>query len=205
MLPKMVRCQAASLIPPKMRKTALKKRTMPRKVRVRSRPQVMSRRHLMVKIGGSTLTPRTPSPVLVSSSEKMRTPTPSQTPVRKSSQHGKSGARTVLRRAAPRRTPVNHSLPRKSPQLTRHSMMGLGKECGCLTHALMLGIATKFSMVLWAEQHETPWSVSFPNIARHNPTTLTPWGHLWITWGSAGSLTAYGQTSMTCATSMPWG
>ena len=24
--------------------------------------------------------------------------------------------------------------------------------------------------------------MTFQNMARHNPTTLTPWGHLWITW-----------------------
>ena len=28
-------------------------------------------------------------------------------------------------------------------------------------------------------------------MARHNPTTPTPWGHLWITWQSARSLTAW--------------
>ena len=32
---------------------------------------------------------------------------------------------------------------------------------------------------------------------RCSPTTPTPWGHLWITWESAGSWMAYGQTSMT--------
>ena len=46
-------------------------------------------------------------------------------------------------------------------------------------------------------------TMTFQNMARHNPTTLTPWGHLWITWWSAKSLTAYGQTSMTYVTSMP--
>ena len=130
--------------PSKMRKTALKKRTMPRKARAGSRPQVMSRRHLMVKIGRSTLTPRTPSPVLVSSSANMRTPTPSQTPVRKSNQHGESGARTVLRRTAPRKTPVDHRLLRKSHQPTRHSVTGLGKK---LVACLMLGVVTKLPTV----------------------------------------------------------
>ena len=74
MLLKVVRCRAASLIPPKTRETALRKRTMPRKVRAGSRPQVMSRRHPMVKICRSALTPMTPSPVLVSSLVNMRTP-----------------------------------------------------------------------------------------------------------------------------------
>ena len=45
--------------------------------------------------------------------------------------------------------------------------------------------------------------VTFQDTARHNQTTPTPWGHLWITWQSARSLTAYGQTSMTYAISMP--
>ena len=156
MLPKMVRCQVASLIPPKMREMTLRKRTMPRKTRMELRPQVMGRRHLMVKISRSTLIPRTPSPVLVSSLANMRTLTLSQTPERKSSQHGKSGTRTALRRTAPRKTPVNHRLPRKSHQLMRHFMMGPGKKRGCWTHALMLGMATKLSMVLQAGQQGTP-------------------------------------------------
>ena len=139
-----------SLIPPKMRETALRKRTMPRTVRAGSRPQVMSRRHLMVKIGRCTLTPRTPSPVLVSSLANMRTLTPSQTSERKSSQHSKSGTRTVLRRTAQRKTPVDHCLLRKSRQPMRHSKTGLGKKHSCLTHALMLGIATKLPTMLLA-------------------------------------------------------
>ena len=38
-------------------------------------------------------------------------------------------------------------------------------------------------------------------MARHNQTTPTLWGHLWITWQSAGSLMAYGWTSMIYAAS----
>ena len=110
----------------------------------------------MVKIGGSALTPRTPSLVLVSSLANMRTLTLSQTPARKSSQHGKSGVRTVLRRTAPRKTPADHHLLRKSHQQARHSMMGLGKKRGCLTHALMLGIMTKLPMVSQAGRCKTP-------------------------------------------------
>ena len=156
MLLKVARCRAVSLIPPKMREMALRKRTMLRKVREGSRPQVMSRRRPMVKIGRSALTPRTPSLVLVSSLVNTRTLTPSQTPERKSSQHGESGARTVLRRTAPRKTPVDHHLPRKSCQLTRHFVMGLGKKGSCLTHTLMLGVVTKLSTVSRAGQCETP-------------------------------------------------
>ena len=151
MLPKMTRCQAASLIPPRMREMVLKKR----KVRVGSRPQVMSRRHPMVKIGMSALTPRTPSPVSVSSLANTRTLTLSQTLERKSSQHGKSDTRTVLRRTAQRKTPVDHHLQRKSCQPTRHSVMGLDKKHSCLTHALMLGLMTKLSMVSQAGQCDT--------------------------------------------------
>ena len=128
----------------------LRKRTMPRQVRVGSRPQVTSRRHLMVKISRSTFTPRTLSPVLVSSSVSMRTLTPSLTLGRKSRQHGKSSARTASRRTAPRKTPVDHHLQRKSHQLMRHSKMELGKKRSCLTHALMLGITTKLPTMLWA-------------------------------------------------------
>ena len=126
------------------------KRTMPRKVRVGSRPQVMSRRLPMVKISRSALTPRTPSPGLVSYSASVRTQTLSLTPERKSRQHGESGARTVPRRTAP------PPLLRKSCQLTRHSLMGLGKKRGCLTHALMLGIVTKLPTMLWAGRCKTP-------------------------------------------------
>ena len=128
MLLKVARCRSVSLIPPKTREMVLRKRTMPRKVRAGLGPQVMSRRHPMVKISRSALTPRTPSPVLVSSLANTRTLTLSQTPGRKSSQHGKSGVRTALRRTAPRKTPVNHRLPRKGRQPTRLSVMGPGKK-----------------------------------------------------------------------------
>ena len=76
---KMVRYPAVSLIPPKARESALRKRTMPRQVRMGLRPQVMSRKHLRVKISRSTLTPRTPSLVLVSSLVSIRTLTQSPT------------------------------------------------------------------------------------------------------------------------------
>ena len=99
--PKMVRCRTASLIPPKTRESVLRKRTMLRKARAGSRPQVMSRRLPMVKISRSALTPRTPSLELVSYSVSMRTLTPSPTPERKCRQHSKSNARTVPRRTAP--------------------------------------------------------------------------------------------------------
>ena len=183
----MVRCQAVSLIPPKAREPALRKRTMPRQVRAGSRPQVMSRRHPMVKISRSTFTPRTPSPVLFSSSASMRTPTLSPTPGRKSRQHGKSSTRTAPRRTAPRKTPVDHHLQRKSHQPMRHSEMELGKKRGCLTHALMLNITTKLPTMLQAGQHGIPWSATFKNMTRLNPTTPIPWGYLWITWQSARS------------------
>ena len=147
---RMVWCQAASLIHPKMRETALKKRTMLRKTRTGLRPPVMGRRHLMVKLSRSALIPRTPSLVLVSPLANMRTLTPSQTQERKSRQHSKSDARTALRRTAPRKTPVNHHLPRKSSQPTRHSVTGPGKKRGCWTHTLMLGVATKLPTVLQA-------------------------------------------------------
>ena len=74
-----------------------------RKVRAGSRPQVMSRRLLMVKISRSALTPRTPSPGLVSYSVSMRTPTLSLTLERKSRQHGEGSASTVPRRTAPQK------------------------------------------------------------------------------------------------------
>ena len=48
-----------------------------------------------------TLTPKTPSPVLVRSLVDMRTWIQSQTPERKSSLSGKSGTKKALRRAAP--------------------------------------------------------------------------------------------------------
>ena len=65
-------------------------------------------------------------------------------------------ARTVPRRTAPRQSPVDHSLPRKSHQLTRHSETECNKKHGCLTHALMLGIATKLPTMSHAGQCETP-------------------------------------------------
>ena len=112
--PEMVRCCAVSLIPPKARESVLRKRAMPRQVRVRSRPQAMSRRHPRVKISRSAHTPRTPSPVLVSSSASTRTPIQSPTPGRKSRPHGKSSARTAPQRTAPRKTPVDHHPQSKS-------------------------------------------------------------------------------------------
>ena len=142
---KMVRCQAASLIRPKTKELALRKRTTPRQARARSRPQAMSRRHPMVKISRIVLTPRTSSPLLVSSSVSTRTPTPSPTPEKKSRQHSKRSTRTAPRRTAPRKTPADHRLQRKSHQPMRCSKMELGKKCGCLTHTLMLGVATKFA------------------------------------------------------------
>ena len=153
---KMVRCPAVSLIPPKARESALRKRTMPRQVRVGLRPQVMSRKHLRVKISRSTLTPRTPSLVLVSSLVSIRTLTQSPTPGRKSRQHGKSSARTAPRRTAPRKTPADHCLQRKSHQLMRCSKTELGKKHGCLTHTLMLGVMTKLPTMSRAGQHEIP-------------------------------------------------
>ena len=154
--PKTVRCQAVSIIPPKVKESALRNRTMPRKVRVGSRPQAMSRRLPMVKISRSALTPRTPSPGLVSYLASTRTPMPSLTLGRKSRQHGEGHARTVPRRTAPHKTPVDHHLPRKSCQLMRHSETELDKKCSCLTHTLMLGIVTKLPTMSRAGQHETP-------------------------------------------------
>ena len=105
---------STSLIPPKVRETALRKRTMLRLARAGLRPQVMSRRHPMVKTSRSTLTPRTPSPVLVTSLVSTRTPTLSPNLGRKSRQHSESSARVAPRRTAPRKTPVDHHLQRKS-------------------------------------------------------------------------------------------
>ena len=78
---------------------------------------------------------------------KHRTQTQSQTPERKSHQHG---TRTAPKRTAPRKTPGNHRLLRRSCQPMRHSLMGPGKKCGCWTHALMLGITRKLPTVSWA-------------------------------------------------------
>ena len=153
--PKMVRCQTASLIPPKMRESVLRKRTMPRKVRAGSRPQVTSRRLLMVKISRSALTSRTPSLELVSYLASTRTPTPSPTLERKSRQHSESSTRTVPRRTAPHKTPAFHHLPRKSRQLMRHSKMQLGKKHNCFTHTLMLGVVTKLPTMSRAGRHKT--------------------------------------------------
>ena len=121
-------------------------RTTLRQVRVGWRSQAMSQRHPRVKISRSTLTPRTPSPVLVSSSVSTRTLIQSPTPGRKSRQHGKSNTRTAPKSTAPRKTPVDHHLQRKSRQLMRCSEMELGKKHGCLTHTLILGIVTKLPM-----------------------------------------------------------
>ena len=153
--PKMVRYQAVSLIPPKVRESALRKRTTPRKVRAGSGPQAMSRRLWMVKISRSALTPRTPSPGLVSYSAGMRTLTPSLTLGRKFRQHGKGHAGTVLR-TAPQKTPTDHHLPRKSRQLMRCSKTELDKKCSCSTPTLMLGVVTKLPTMSWAGQCETP-------------------------------------------------
>ena len=153
---KTVRCRAVSLIPPKARELALRKRTTPRQVRVGLRPQVMSRRHPRVKTSRSTHTPRTPSPVLVSSLVSMRTLIQSLTLGRRSRQHGKSSTRTAPRRTAPRKTPADHCLQRKSHQPVRCSETELGKKRSCLTHALMLGIMTKLPTMSWAGQCEIP-------------------------------------------------
>ena len=135
---------------PGSKKEALRKRTTLRWVRVRSRPQAMNRRHPKVKISRSTHTPRTPSPVLVSSLMSIRTLTQSLTLGRKSRPHGKSSTRIAPRRTAPRKTPVGHCPQRKSCQLMRCFEMKLGKKHSCLTHALMLGITTKLPTMSWA-------------------------------------------------------
>ena len=149
---KMARCQAVSLIPPKVRESVLRrKRTMPRQVRARSRPQAMSRRCPRVKISRSGHIPRTPSQVLVNSLVSMRTLTQSPTLGRKSRPHSESSTRT-----APSKTPADHRPLRKSHQPTRCSKTELGKKCSCLTHALMLGIVTKLPTMSLAGQHEIP-------------------------------------------------
>ena len=127
-----------------------------KETRVGLRPQVMGRRHLIVKNSRSTLIPRTPSLALVSLSMNMRTQTQNKTPERKSHQHGKSSTRTAPKRTAPRKTPVNHHLPRRSHQLARHSVMGPGKKHSCWTPTLMPGIMPKLPMMLWAGQQGTP-------------------------------------------------
>ena len=152
----MVRCRAASLIPPKTKESALRKRTTLKQVRAGSTPQAMSRRHPLVKISRITLTPRTPTLVLVSSLASTRTPTPSPTLERKSRQHGESSTRAAPRRTAPRKTPVDHCLQRESRQPMRCSEMELGKKRGCLTHTLMLGIVTKLPTMSQAGRHEIP-------------------------------------------------
>ena len=53
-------------------------------------------------------------------------------------------------------TKMDHHLLRKSHQPTRCSKMELGKKCGCLTHALMLGITTKLPTMSQAGRHNTP-------------------------------------------------
>ena len=154
--PKMVMCRAVSLILPKVREWALRKRTTPRQVRVTLRPQATNRRHLRVKISRSAHTPRTPSPVLVSSSASTRTLTQNLTLGRKFRPHGKSNARAAPRRKAPQKTPVGCHPQRKSHQLTRCFKMKLGKKHGCLTNASMLGVPTKSPTMLQAGQHEIP-------------------------------------------------
>ena len=71
--PKMAMSLVVSLLPPKVREAVLKKRMTPKRVRVRLRPQVMNSNHPRVKTSRSTHTPRTPSPVLVSSGEHENT------------------------------------------------------------------------------------------------------------------------------------
>ena len=74
--PKMATSLVVSLLPPKVREMAVKKRTMPKQVGARPRPQAMTRKRLRVKTSRSAHTPRTPSPVLVSSLASTRTLTP---------------------------------------------------------------------------------------------------------------------------------
>ena len=155
-LPKMAMSLAASLLPPKVREVAVEKRTMPKQTRARLRPQAMNRKHLRVKTSRSAHTPRTPSPVLVSSLASMRTSTPSPTLRRRSRLHRKGSAMTAPRRTAPRRTSASHRPQRKSHQLTRHFTMKLGRKCSSLTCTLMLGVVTKLPTRLWAGQCKTP-------------------------------------------------
>ena len=81
-----------------------------------------------MKIGRITLIPRTLSPVLASSLVNMRTPTSSQNQERKYCVHSESSARTAPKRTAPRKTPANLCLPRRSHQPIRHSKTGQAKS-----------------------------------------------------------------------------
>ena len=67
-----------------------------------------------------------------------------------------SSTRMAQKRIAPRKTPTNHHLPRRSHQPMRHSMTGPGKKRGCWTHALMLDITTKLPTTSQAGQQGTP-------------------------------------------------
>ena len=112
-LPKMARCRATSLNPPKMREMVLKKKTMLKKTRggieTSSDGQEASdgeerQEHPHTQ---DTLTG-------VSSLANTRTQTWNQTLERKSSLPGKSGTQKALRRTAPQKTPANHRLLKKS-------------------------------------------------------------------------------------------
>ena len=149
-----------SLLPPKVREAAVKKRTMPKWTRVRLRPQMMNRKHPKVKTSRSAHTARTPLPVLVSSLASTRTPIPSLTLRRRSRLHGKGSTRTAPRRTAPRRTPVRPCPQRKSCQPMRHFAMKLVRKHGSLTHASTLGITTKSPTRSRAGQCETPCNLS---------------------------------------------
>ena len=143
---------AVSLILPMVREAVLKKRTMPKQVRVRSRPPVMNRRCPRVKTSRIIHTPRTPPPVLVSSLVSMRTPTLSPTLGSKSRLHGKGSTRTAPRRTAPRKTPVGRCPQRKSHQPMRCFATKLSRKHSCWTCVSMFGVITKLSTMLQAGQ-----------------------------------------------------
>ena len=98
---KVARNQAVNPNSPTMRKMPPVEMRMPRQTRVKLRLQVMARQHQMVKRGKNPLKLKTPSLELAISSVRMRTPTQSLTPRRRSRSSGRSSSYQAPRRTAP--------------------------------------------------------------------------------------------------------
>ena len=193
----MARCQAASLIPPKIRESALRKRTMQRKVRAGLRPQEASdgedqqeRHHTQDTLTGVSqlfgehedIDPESdPGEKVQTAWQKQRKDSPKEDSPKKNSSRSSSSKEEP---------PTNEALRDGARQKVRLIDTRFDAWCRNKIAKNVAGWAMRDTMIC-----------DLPKHGKMQPTIPTPWGRLWITWQSARSLMAYGQTSTTYAAS----
>ena len=122
----------------------------------------MARQHPMAKRGKDAHLSRTPSLALATSLVCIRRLMQSLTPGKRSNPSGGSGTNLAPRRTHLPRTQVGH-LPRKSSQLTKHSMTRPCKELDSLTQISMLGSARRLPKA----SHAGPPDTMICNLPKH--------------------------------------